>query len=1095
MRVSSILLIILFLFLLAGCKNKSETLFSDLDPDKTGIDFRNLVVDDESLNGSKYIYFYNGAGVAIGDINNDGLVDIFFSGNMVKNRLFLNKGNFNFENITEKSHVAEKQGWCTGTSMVDINQDGLLDIYVCRSADENPEKRKNQLFINKGDLTFTEEAEQYGLADNGYSTQASFFDFDKDGDLDCFVLNHSVAKYSKGVIENPELRKIRNPDYENRLYRNDNGHFQDISEQAGIISNVLNFGLGIAVSDFNNDGWPDIYVSNDFEESDYFYLNNKDGTFSESCDKCMNLSSLNTMGLDAADYNNDGLTDLLTLDMLPETNYLQKTHAGSNNFDKTNLLIKNGFHPQFSQNMLQKNNGDGTFSEVGQLAGVSNTDWSWAALFCDFDGDTYKDLFIGNGFVKDFSDFDFINFAADKLAKVRKGETIEPIEKILAGMPTVKIPNYIFKNNGNGIFNNKTKEWGFDKSILSYGAAYADLDNDGDMDLIVNNTNDYASIYKNNSRAILKNNFISIILEGSAQNRNGIGAKIKIFNKGQIYYQEQFPVRGYQSSVDLRLNFGLNKIKNIDSLLVIWPNDTYQVIYNLPVNQTLILKAVNAKATYSYSKKPDTTLFSTTIIDNIKHVENPINDFTIQRLLPNYLSREGPALAVADINNDGLQDVFLGNAKGSVSKLFFQTRDGKFRESPTNIFAKDSMSEVTACAFFDADNDGDIDLYIAHGGYEFAENDPAFQDKLFINDGKGNFTEKTLPPLLFSKGCVKPGDIDGDGDLDLFVGGRLVPGKYPLSAPSKILINDGKGNFTDNTNNIAPAFDTLGMVTDAAWVDINNDQKKELVVVGEWMPVKVFSYYNNKLADVSNNFIHFASAGWWNRIAIADMDNDGDDDLILGNAGINTQFHVSEKEPITVVYNDFDKNGSIDPILCYYIQGTNYPAFSRDEIADQIPGIKKKFLTYKSYANATINDLFSKQQLTESRTLKSELMETVYLENKSNELVVHHLPLEAQYASVYGIIAEDINHDGKKDILLAGNNTWTRVKFGRYTANHGVLLLGNGKENFTYVPQWRSGLNMRGNVRSLQLIKTGKSQSIIAGINDADAVMLKLQSP
>lgn len=1083
-------ILILATILLNGCSNDTTTLFSDLDRDKTGIDFRNLVIDDESLNGSQYIYFYNGAGVAIGDINNDGLEDVFFTGNMVKNRLFLNKGNFKFENITEKSHVAEKQGWCTGASMVDINEDGFLDIYICRSADENPDKRKNLLYINNGDLTFTEKAEQYGLADNGYSTHAAFFDFDKDGDLDCFVLNHSVAKYSTGVAENPEMRRIRNSIYEDRLYRNDNGRFTDISEQAGIISNALNFGLGIVASDFNDDGWPDLYVSNDFEESDYFYLNNKDGTFSESFAKCMNLTSLNTMGVDAADYNNDGLTDLVTLDMLPETNYLLKTHAGSNNFDKTNLLIKNGFQPQFSQNMLQRNNGDGTFSEVGQLAGISNTDWSWAALFCDFDGDTNKDLFVGNGFVKDFSDHDFINFSADKLAKGERAKSGDEVKKLLAEVPTLKIPNYIFRNIGNGVFENETTVWGLDKPILSYGAAYADLDNDGDMDLVMNNTNDYASIYRNNSRELFKNNFIQLKLQGSVQNRNAIGAKVKIYNQGHIYYQEQFPVRGYQSSVDMRLNFGLGQINSIDSLVVIWPNDKYQILHNIPINQTLVLKEADARNTYSYLKPPSTPLFNTSELPEIVHNENAFNDFTVQRLLPNYLSREGPGLAVADINQDGLQDVFLGNAKGFVSKLFYQTQGGGFKQSSSNVFTKDTAAEVTASVFFDADGDGDMDLYEAKGGYEFAENDPSFQDKLLINDGRGNFTEKTLPSLLFSKGCVTPGDLDGDNDLDLFVGGRLVPGKFPMPAPSKILINDGKGNFSDRTNAVAPFFDTLGMVTDAAWIDLNSDNKKELVIAGEWMPIKVYAYTNSKLSDVSNNYIHFASNGWWSRITAADMDNDGDEDLILGNAGRNTQFHVSEKEPMTEVVSDFDKNGSLDPILFYYIQGVSYPAFSRDEIADQIPGIKKKFLTHKSYATAKINDLFTKEQLAESRTFKVEFMESVYLENKGNDLVLHHLPLEAQYSPIYGIVAADFNGDQKKDILLTGNNTWTRVRFGRYTSNHGVLLLGDNSGNFQYVPQLISGLNLRGNIRRAALLN---DHSVILGVNGGNALLLKFK--
>ncbi|ULQ51420.1 VCBS repeat-containing protein [Flavihumibacter fluvii] len=1083
--------ILLFLpaFLINSCSNKTNTLFTELDKDDTNIDFRNLVVEDESLNISQYIYFYNGAGVAVGDINNDGLEDIFFAGNMVKNRLFLNKGNFKFENITVQSHVAEKQGWCTGTSMVDINQDGFLDIYICRSADQDPEKRKNLLYVNNGDLTFTEEGEKYGLADNGFSTHAAFFDFDKDGDLDCFVLNHSVAKYSVGVAENPELRKERNHDYEDRLYRNDNGHFQDISEQAGIVSNALNFGLGVVVSDFNNDGWPDMYVSNDFDESDYFYINNKNGTFSESFSKCMQVSSLNTMGLDAADFNNDGLSDIVTLDMLPETNYLQKTHAGSNNFDKTNFLISKGFQPQFSQNTLQKNNGDGTFSEIAQLAGISNTDWSWSALFCDFDGDTNKDLFVGNGFVKDFSDHDFINFSADKLARAKKDGAGVPIKKILEEMPTLKISNYIFRNNGNGTFANNTSEWGLNKPILSYGAAYADLDNDGDMDLVLNNTDDYASIYKNNSRTTLKNNYIQFKLEGATPNRNGIGTKLKIYSKGQIFYQEQFPVRGYQSSVDLRLNFGLGQINKIDSLVVVWPNDKYEVITDLALNQLHILKQVDATGNYNYVLPPQPALMTTSVIGNIKHSENAFNDFTVQRLLPNYLSREGPAVSVADINKDGMNDIFFGNGRGHASKLFYQVSDGNFKPAPIPVLQKDSSAEVTASVFFDADQDGDMDLYIGHGGYEFEERDSAFQDRLFINDGKVGFTERNLPPLLFSKGCIQPGDIDGDGDLDLFVGGRLVPGKYPLPAPSRILINDGKGFFSDVTNSIAPSFDTLGMVTAAAWIDLNNDQKKELVIAGEWMPIKVYSLVNGKLSDVSANYIHFGSSGWWNRISVADMDNDGDEDLIVGNTGTNTQFHVTEKEPISIVYNDFDKNGSIDPILFYYIQGINYPAFSRDEMSDQLPGIKKTFLTYKSYASAKMDDLFTKEQLSESHTIKAELMETIYLENKGNDLALHKLPLEAQYAPVYGIVTADFNGDEIKDILLVGSNTWTRVRFGRYTANHGTILLGDKSGNFKYVPQTTSGLKLEGNIRAASLID---ERNIFLGVNDGNALLLKI---
>ncbi len=715
MRASFIILIVFFSFLLITCRNESETLFSELSPSKTGIDFRNLLVEDESLNIAHYIYFYNGAGVAIGDINNDGLQDVFFTGNMVKNRLFLNKGGFKFENITEQSHVAEKQGWCTGTTMVDINQDGFLDIYICRSADDDPEKRKNLLFVNNGDLTFREEAEKYGLADNGYSTQASFFDYDKDGDLDCFVLNHSISKYSTGVAENPELRNTKNPDYASRLYRNDNGHFNDVSDQAGIISNVLSFGLGVALSDFNNDGWTDIYISNDFKESDYLYLNNKNGTFSESFANCMDLCSLNSMGSDAADYNNDGLTDLITLDMLSEDNYLQKTHAGSNNFDKTNFLISKGFQPQYMRNMLQKNNGNSTFSEVGQLVGISNTDWSWAALFCDFDGDTYKDLFISNGFVKDFSDLDFINFSTDKLIKANKGERIGSFKDIVAN----------------------------------------------------------ASVYENNSIKITKNNFIRVKLEGTTQNRNGIGTKIKIFCNGTIYYQEQFPARGYQSSVDPVLNFGLGKNNVIDSVIVIWPNDNFQKLTNVKPNQTLAVKLSDAKEKWVYDTTANTkrSLFTQTTLPNVQHHENVFNDFTVQTLLPNYYSRQGPCIEVADVNKDGLEDFFMSGAKDQPSQIFIQNSNGTFNKKTEPALIKDAVSEDVAAIFFDADNDGDQDLYVASGGYEFNENDAALQDRLYLNDGKGNFTKKenALPQMLASKGCVKAADIDGDGDMDLLI--------------------------------------------------------------------------------------------------------------------------------------------------------------------------------------------------------------------------------------------------------------------------------------------------------------------------------------
>lgn len=1091
------LILIIFFVGFYSCKNKnSAVLFTSLDKDETGINFQNTFFEDGPLNVANYIYFYNGGGVAIGDINNDSLPDILFTGNMVRNRLFLNKGNFKFEDITKQSGVAEKQGWCTGATMIDINNDGKLDIYICRSADARPEQRKNLLFINNGDFTFTEKAGEYGLADEGYSTQASFFDYDKDGDLDCFVINHSTQKYTAGVQDNPALRKEFNPASASKLYRNDNGHFTDISLQAGITSNVLTFGLGIAVSDINNDGWPDVFVSNDFNEPDYLFINNRNGTFTEQLSRCLDETSLFSMGSDAADYNNDGLIDLLTLDMLAEDNKTQKMHSGAENFDKLQFLFTQGFYYQYSRNMLQKNNGDGTFSEVGQLAGVSNTDWSWAALFADYDNDGYKDLFVSNGYVKDYTQMDFLKYSIDRLIRSKHGETVDAIPEYIRKMPTIQIPNVIFQNNGNETFTKKTTEWGLNKPGVSAGSAYADFDNDGDLDLVINNCNDYASMYRNNSEKLVKNNFLRVRLKGETGNEHGIGAKVTLYSNGNKYYQEENPVRGFQSSVDPVLNFGIGQKATIDSLIVIWPNDKRQTIQNVKANQTIAVNIKDATAvwipdsiavTSKYFKEQPTL--------NFTHRENQFNDFTVQTLLLSYFSRQGPCLAKGDVNKDGREDIFIGGAKGQVSQLFVQTFNGQFNNKPQSAFIKDFLGEVISAEFFDADRDGDMDLYLGCGGYEFSENDPALQDQLYLNDGTGNFSRKqnALPPMLTSTGCVKAGDADGDGDIDLFVGGRVVPGKYPLSPESFLLLNDGKGNFTNATATIAASLKNIGMVTDALWIDINKDGKNDLVVVGEWTPIKVFINRGKILKDESSSYIKFASNGWWNKIFADDFDGDGDMDLIIGNVGLNTQFHSNEKEPLQLYYGDFDGNGSLDPLFCYYINGVSYPANSRDDLADQMPIVKKKFLEYHQYADATIADVLSPEQLKSANVLSATEQSTLYLQNNGeqgfNKIA---LPQQAQYAPVYAITSLDANKDGKKDLLLAGNNTWTRIKFGRYSANHGMLLIGDGKGNFNYVPQMNSGLNVRGNVRGVLNIKTGDHESVIFGLNDAPVMSYRL---
>jgi hypothetical protein len=1088
--MKNLLLTVSILLVLCACTDPEgeKKLFTRLSKNRTGVDFRNMLQEEHvEFNILHYPYFYNGGGVAIGDINNDSLPDLFFTGNMVKNRLFLNKGNLEFENITTKAGIAEKEGWCTGVTMVDINQDGWLDIYVCRSALSNVSLRKNLLFINNHDLTFSEQAAKYGLDNAGYSTQASFFDYDKDGDLDMFLINQSTPEYSRGKIEYIQLRSQKaDTTLENKLYRNDNGKFVNVTSQSGITSNVLSFSLGISTSDINQDGWPDIYVANDFKEPDYLYINNHDGTFTNKLTQAIDHNSLYSMGIDVADYNNDMLPDIIVLDMLAEKNHAQKMHMGGDNYTQYSHLFRNGMFYQYMKNTLQKNNGDGTFSEVAQLSGVSNTDWSWSPLLADFDNDGLKDLFISNGYKRDNTDIQFIIYSMNESLRIQKGGDAVNIADYISHMPGILLPNYIYKNTGNDHFENKIKEWGFDHNTFTNGAVYADLDNDGDLDLVTNNVEDFAGIYQNNSERLSKNNYIKIKLNGKKENPIGIGAKVYAFAGNDSYYLEQNPTRGYQSSVYGELHLGLGDHKTVDSLRIVWPDNSTQLIKSISANKTILLDSRNASGNFDYSKQNQPPLQETHAIEFIHH-ENYENDFLKQFLLPHFYSHNGPSLAKGDVNGDHLEDLFIGGAKDQTSALFLNSSKENFTIQKAGLNTKGS--EVTDAVLFDADGDKDLDLYTVSGGYEFQIDDQLLQDHLFTNNGKGVFTEIVLPTNRSNKTCVRVADIDHDSDIDLFIGGGVAPGNYPSASPSKIYVNDGHGKFSDQSQKYFKNI-TLNIINDAAWIDLNKDDQLDLVTVGEWEPIRAFINIGNSFTEETRKYFPFSSNGWWNTIKLEDMDKDGDADLIVGNFGLNSQLHATEAQPLQLFATDIDGNGSIDPVITHYIDGVSYPMVPRDDMIGQVPSLKKKFIDYGVYANATINDIIPNEKLDKIVPMTVQTLQTVYLENQGDHFKAKQLPIEAQYAPVYAIHTTDINKDGNLDLILAGNNKYNRIYLGNCNANHGVLLLGDGKGNFKYAKQNESGLNLRGDVRDVTQI----GNTIIFGINDSSVKSMKISA-
>ncbi|NID09601.1 VCBS repeat-containing protein [Fibrivirga algicola] len=1072
-------------------------LFTLLSPDQTGITFANNLSEGLNTNVLMYEYFYNGGGVAVGDLNGDGLDDIYFSGNMVPNQLYLNKGNMAFTDVTAAAGVAGREGpWRTGVSMADVNGDGRLDLFLCYSGSVRPENRTPQLLINDGPDAqgvphFTDQTTQYGLANPSQSTQGTFFDYDRDGDLDLFLLNHNPK--SLPVLDKTStaaLRKQENPEIGMRLFRNTGKRFEDVTSRSGLSSSVLSYGLGVGVSDLNADGWPDLYISNDYAVPDYLYLNNRNGTFRDALKTSVGHTSNFSMGNAVVDVNNDARPDILTLDMLPEDNRRQKLLMAPDNYEKYALSVESGFHHQIMRNMLHISNGDGTYREIGQLAGMSNTDWSWAPLLADYDNDGWKDLYVTNGYVRDYTNQDFLKYMADFMQNRPSNPQREDILELVHRMPSSNVANYAFRNrgeqDGNVTFENAGQAWGLTQVSNSTGAAYADLDNDGDLDLVVNNTNQPAYVFRNGTDK--KRNFIGLKLVGIGANTQGIGAKVTVSRKGKQQYAEQMPTQGYQSSVSPRLHFGLGTNTIIDSLLVVWPTGKQQLLTNVKAGQLLTLREADATATYRVPV-PGPALFRATKSPlAYSHPTTTINDFKRQPLLVNALSFSGPCLVKADVNADGREDVFVGGSSGKVGEIYVQQASGQFSRLPQPAFVADTASEDTDAAFFDANGDGFPDLYVCSGGYgNFQPDDPRLQDRLYLNDGKGRFTKSpaALPAMRTSTSCVRAADVNGDGRPDLFVGGRVVPGRYPETPRSYLLINAGKGTdgqpkFTDQTAQLAPMLAQIGMVTDAAWTDLNGDRKPELVVVGEWMPVTVLSLSGGKLTDQTTAFLGKDYRGWWNKLLVDDLNGDGRPDLVVGNQGLNTQCRASDREPAELVYKDFDNNGKIDPVLCLYVQGKSYPHATRDELLDQMSMLRQRFTSYDTYSNATLTDVFTSDELRDAKRLTANEFRTMsFISSSTGKYTAVPLPTAAQLAPIFTATSLDYDHDGHKDLLLCGNTTQARLRFGRADANSGTLLRGNGRGGFVAVAPAQAGFGLTGDVRSVLPI----GNTLLIGIN------------
>lgn len=1107
-----LILLVLWLLICMGCRNvHEEPLFKKLTSGQTGVEFENAITSSDTLNLDNYPLIYNGGGVAIGDINNDGLPDIYLTGNMVSSKLYLNKGNMRFEDITESAGV-ETDRWASGVSMVDINADGYLDIYVSVVAPENsrPEERANLLFINNRDNTFTEAAGKYGIAGTDFTTHAAFLDYDRDGDLDLYLLNHSpgsFARYEPG--REPSILFGPTSTSYDQLYRNNgDGSFTNVTRQAGILREE-GFGLGVAVSDINHDGWPDIYVSNDLLPDDVLYINNQDGTFSDKTNEWLRHTSFAGMGVDIADFNNDGWPDILQVDMMPENYRERKRMSGGISYDHYIEKRQKGFHHQYSMNTLQLSNGENekegiTFSEIARLAGVAYTHWSWSALFGDYDNDGYKDVMITNGMPKAVNNYDYL-VDLDRANRVGTREVRQKKkQQLLNNLHGYEIPNYIFRNEENLTFSDKSNEWKFDEPSFSFGASQADLDNDGDLDIVINNVNDKAFIYRNDADRLNEQHYLSLQLKGSTANTQGIGAKIIINSGNKNQYQYHSPYRGYQSSVDNRIFFGLGNASRINSLEVIWPDGRYQRLTNLKADQLVTLNYEDAKkadnrAFFWWDQFEDKPFSEITAASGLEytHEENEFVDYNTQKLLPYQLSRLGPPLATGDVDGDGLDDLYIGGASGQAGVLYLQAENGTFQKADhPEPWSSDKDSEDIGATFLDVEGDGDLDLYVASGGYEFSPASDLLQDRLYLNNGSGTFIRdrSTLPRMYTSSSCVKPADFDNDGDPDLFVGGRQMPGRYPYPAKSYLLRNDG-GVFKDVTSEVAPGLKEPGLITDAEWIDFDGDGDPDLVTTGEWMPIQFYRNQNGSLKEVTDSLgLSRQLSGWWFSLDAGDFDNDGDPDFVAGNLGLNYSYTTSKNKKFEVFAADFDVNQSFDVFLVMNENGTRYPIYGKAKIGAAAPVINEKFHSYTSFAEATLEEIVGEDPLEAAWHYQADTFASVYIENKEgSSFTATPLPNEAQFSAVKDILSTDVDNDGNLDLILAGNIYSSEPETARNDAGSGLWLRGDGKGHFTPIPSYKSGFFAPLDVKDLELIKTPSHRYILVANNDDSLQVFKIR--